>query len=276
MDQTGARLVEVGTTNITTIDDFRRAVTPETAMIFSAHQSNYKITGFTQAPTLSEMASLRSGDIIFARDLGSGNLVSDQRLPANFEPTIVSELKQGADIICFSGDKLLGACQAGVIIGKKEYIARLRKNPLMRMIRVDKMTYFILQECLLLYENGRHGELPLWKTIFQDKNALSAKRDRILRRVKHPRRKEYLGRVETRAAYGGGSMPAVEIPSLGITVSIPGVKADAVFNFFIKRPVPVLGVISGDILVLDMMTVLERDIPSIAEAVDDLLGKEGN
>ena len=136
MDQSGAKLVEVGTTNITTLDDYKSAINENTSMVFSAHTSNYRIQGFTEAPSLKELSALKSSAVIFVRDLGSGNFINDDRTGSGFEQTVYQELSQGPDLVCFSGDKLAGACQAGIITGRKDLIAALRKNPLMRMIRV--------------------------------------------------------------------------------------------------------------------------------------------
>jgi L-seryl-tRNA(Ser) seleniumtransferase len=274
MEQTGARLVEVGTTNITMLEDFRKAITVNTGMIFSAHQSNYRITGFSASPSLKDLASLRSEGVMLVRDLGSGNFAEGSFAGVRSEPTVASELREGADLVCFSGDKLLGSCQAGIITGSKEYIARLRKNPLMRMLRVDKMTYFILQESLLFYENSTHESLPLWKTISQDGKSLSRKRAALVRRLKNPEARRFIGNIATMAAFGGGSMPGVEIPSLGIGIDMPGVKPDDIYSFFLDRDVPVLGLVSGDRFILDMMTVLEDDIPLLAGAIDELISEK--
>jgi L-seryl-tRNA(Ser) seleniumtransferase len=138
MNQSGTTLVEVGTTNITTLADFKNAVTENTKMIFSAHTSNFRLEGFTEAPTLKELSTLKNDKIVFVRDMGSGNLVNDW-MPGRFEQTVYHETAQGADLVCFSGDKLLGGCQAGIIVGKREIIAKLRKNPLMRMLRWTRL-----------------------------------------------------------------------------------------------------------------------------------------
>lgn len=273
MRRAGARLVEVGTTNITTADDFKNAVTENTGMIFSVHQSNYKATGFTGAPERRELAALKNEKIVFARDLGSGNLVEDDRLAVPFEPTVIDELRQGADIICFSGDKLIGACQAGIIVGKKDYITRLKTNPLMRMLRVDKFTYFMLQESFLFYENGAYEDLPLWQTILQEKAALLKKRTRILRRLKPAEERISVSSIETCAVFGGGAMPSVELPSVGIGLSVPEMSAGEIYSFFVNRPVPVLGYISDGMFILDLMTVFEDDIRHITEAINDLIEK---
>lgn len=273
MNQSGAFLVEVGTTNITTIDDMRRAITDETAMILSAHQSNYRIEGFTESPTLQEMASLKRPGLVFARDLGSGNLVSDSRLPAPFEPTVRRELAQGCDLICFSGDKLLGACQAGIILGKRDLVAKLRKNPLMRMMRVDKLTYFLLQETLVAYENSRAEDTGLWKMIFQSEKDIKRKITRCLRRLGSVAGKDFLKRVETRAPFGGGSMPGSVLTSYGLQLNIPGMKPDEISRAMIRGDVPLLGTIIDDHFTIDFFTIMDDEIDTVACRIAGLLQK---
>ena len=275
MSRAGAKLIEVGTTNITTADDYKNAISANTAMIFSVHQSNYRITGFTKAPDQKELAALKNDDILFVRDLGSGNFVNDDRLTFQFEPLVSEELRHGADLLCFSGDKLLGACQAGIIVGKKEYIARLKRNPLMRMLRVDKFAYFILQESFILYENGLYESLPLWHIVLQDRDALVKKRSRILRRVNAAAREGYLSSIDTKAVFGGGAMPVGALPSVGIGISIPGMSAGTVYNYFVNRPVPILGSVSDDMYILNLMTVFEADIPLIVDAINSLTENAG-
>lgn len=261
MEQTGAQMREVGTTNITTLADYRRAMNDDTAMILSAHRSNYRIEGFTDEPSLAELATLVNGtDTLLVRDLGSGNLVSDTRMPADFESTVTWELKQGADIISFSGDKLLGGAQAGIIIGKKEQIETLRRHPLMRMIRVDKLIYYILQETLLHYQNNRVEETELWSILLQDRTIVQKRIRSFLRRLKdHPIR-EYIQIIETRATYGGGSMPGRDFPSKGISVMIPGWSAREIHEHLIDLTPPVLGTVSNDTYIIDFSAIFERDL----------------
>jgi len=274
MAQSGARLVEVGATNITTLEDVEKAITDETAMIFSAHQSNYRIEGFTDHPTLREMASICTDDIILARDLGSGNLVSDSRLPSPFEPTVRHELSQGCDLICFSGDKLLGACQAGIILGRKDLIAGLRKNPLMRMIRVDKLAYFLLQEALISYQNSTHSDGALWKLILQPAEDIKKKITRCIRKTGDVKGSKGLKRVATTATFGGGSMPGSELPGFGLQVSTPGMKADEIARFMITSPVPILGTIIDDTFTIDFTAIFDEDVDYVAARLRDLLSRE--
>jgi len=271
LNQSGAKLVEVGTTNITEIEDFKNAITEQTGMIFSAHQSNYSIKGFTKATSLKEMASLKNESILFVRDLGSGNPVLEKNLPANFEQSISNELKQGPDILCFSGDKLLGSTQAGIIIGKKELIAKLKKNPLMRMLRVDKITYFILQETLLLYANNRFKDVPIWEKIFQDKKPLTQKATSILKKIKSEQKKSCIKKIKSRATYGGGSMPTVEIESLALEISLPNKSPEWINSYFINEENPIIGIIENNRYKIDLFSIFKEEIPAIAKSIEKLL-----
>lgn len=274
MNQSGTTLVEVGTTNITTLDDFRKAVTENTRMIFSAHTSNFRIEGFTEAPSLRELSSLKSDRVTFVRDMGSGNLVNDW-MPGSFEQTVYHETAQGADLVCFSGDKLLGGCQAGIIVGKSELIAKLRKNPLMRMLRVDKITYMILQETLLSYVNGRYADTELWQSITQGADAVSRRASRLIRMCGEGA-KGSVKKVKTMCAYGGGSMPGEELDSFGVEIALPGISPDEIYDHFVSCTPPVVGTVREGKYVIDMFTVFERDMRELAEAVILLLKKTGN
>ncbi len=272
MKQTGANLVEVGTTNITTLDDFKDAITEETSMILSAHQSNYKIEGFTKSPSLKEISSLKNEKILFYRDLGSGNMINSTELPDLFEPTIISELSQGADIISFSGDKLLGGSQAGIIIGKKEYIDKLRKNPLMRMIRVDKITYYILQETLLKYSTDNEKDLSLWNIIFQKQTDIKDKVEILLKKI-NIESKINISKVETFATYGGGSLPTMEIKSFGLQFDTDIISPDKIYSFFINQEIPVVGKITNNKYILDFISIFDKDIELLKKSIESLFEK---
>ncbi len=276
MEQSGAILVEVGTTNITEIEDYASAITPLTSMIFSAHRSNYKIEGFTKTPALGELSDLRNASIILVRDLGSGNLVSGASLPQPFEPLAGTELSQGADLVCFSADKLLGSCQAGIIIGKKVLIEELRKNPLMRMLRVDKVTYYIIQENLIHYQNNEIKNIPLWDILFQDKKDISARIIKIIKKVQVKGWKECLKKIETECAYGGGSLPGAVIGSYGLQIDIPGLGPEKVYSHFISHDVPIVGSIINDRYVLDFMAVFDDEVPHVTAALMNLLNTHVN
>ena len=273
MKESGAILVETGTTNITTIEDYMSAITKDTAMIFSAHTSNYKIEGFSESPSLRELSKLKSKNIIYARDLGSGNVVQPESGLGNFEQTVYSEISQGPDIICFSGDKLLGSCQAGILVGNKTFISRLRKNPLMRMIRVDKITYMILQETLIEYVNANKNNVELWKLIMQQPINIMTKINSFLSIMKERGICDCLKITETKAAYGGGSMPGIELNSYGVEVSIPEIKANELNDYFLSYTPPVAGIVRENKYIIDFFTIFERDINDIVNAVESLVNK---
>ncbi len=275
MAQTGARLIEVGTTNITGIDDYRRAIGDGTAMIFSAHRSNFTLEGFASSPSLLELAALKGEGVLLVRDMGSGNLVRDDRLGADFEPTVSSELSQGSDLVCFSGDKLLGACQAGIIVGRKDLVAALRKNPLMRMLRVDKIAYFLLQETLLRYSNDGGESLALWSVLYQSRRDIERKTTRLMRALQSPGKRQYIKRAVLKSTYGGGALPTREIESAGIRITVPGLGADELYARFIDSEVPVVGYILDDCFTLDLRTVLAGDIPVLAALIDRILPGAG-
>ena len=269
--QTGAKLVEVGTTNITDINDYKNAVTENTAMILSVHQSNFKIEGFTKSPSMRDLAGLKSESTLFVRDVGSGNLLVDARFPKTFEPTISHEMSQGPDILCFSGDKMLGGCQAGIIVGRKDLIERLKKNPLMRMLRVDKITYYLLQETLIHYSNREIEKVSLWNIIFQNKKILGNKANRLIKKIKAKSRKDFTAKINARSVFGGGSLPTLKIESIAVQVSVPGMSGNQISDSFLNRPVPIVGYILNDKFTLDLRTITDAEIPEVAEAIDSLI-----
>jgi L-seryl-tRNA(Ser) seleniumtransferase len=275
MRQSGALLVEAGTTNITTVDDYRGALTADTAMIFSCHRSNFTMEGFTESPALSDLAALKNGSILFVRDLGSGNVTADQRLPRPFEPTVRAELEQGPDLVCFSGDKLLGGCQAGIIVGRKDLVARLRRNPLMRMLRVDKVAYFILQETLILHSNAATDDIALWKIMLQDDSVMKARIARFIRLINHPAKKKCIERIETQSVVGGGAMPGYRVKSRGVHIEAPGLAAADLYAAFMSADVPVAGSIDDGRYLLDFRTILDRDVVPLAGAADRVLAGSG-
>ncbi len=275
MKESGAILVETGTTNITTIEDYTNAITERTAMIFSAHTSNYRIQGFFESPSLKALASLKSEKIIYVRDLGSGNIFSPDKEDKKFEQTVYAEISQGPDLVCFSGDKLLGGCQAGIIVGKKSLISKLRKHPLMRMLRVDKITYMILQEILLEYVNGTQNDIELWKLIMRKPVDVMRNVNLFIDMLKERTVSECFNIQPTSAAYGGGSMPGIELESSGVEIKIPGMKPDEINGFFLSWTTPIAGTISDNKYVIDFYTVFERDMKIIADAVEYLIKMKG-
>ncbi len=269
--ESGARLVEIGTTNVTTLDDYRAAIGDDTAMIFSAHWSNFAMSGFTASPTLRELASLLRPGMLLMRDLGSGTLADDDRLAVYPDASVRHELEQGADLVCFSADKLLGACQAGIIVGRKDLVARLRKNQFMRVIRADKLSYYALQESLILHDSGRLDDVPLWNMRFADAKDISSRVRRYLGHVKHHGAKEWLRRAPMEGTFGGGSLPGQSFESMGVIVSVPGASAASLYSAFLDGEVPVIGTIADGEFRIDFRTVFDRDVATLALVTDRIL-----
>ena len=209
------------------------------------------------------------------RDLGSGNLVFDDRLPSNFEPTVAYEMSQGADLVCFSGDKLMGACQAGIIVGRKDLVGALKKNPLMRMLRVDKLTYFLLQETLIRHMNGEHHMIPAWDFIFQDSHALDKKITRFMKLLASPSKKDCVRKTALQSAFGGGSLPTMVLRSEGVRIEVPGMAPVDIADALAAHTPPIVGYIDENTFTLDFRTLFPDDLPALAAAVDGILPHEG-
>ena len=266
MVQSGATLVEVGTTNRTYARDFEQAIDPDrTGLLLSVHHSNYQITGFTAQPTLAELAELsRRHNIPLMEDLGSGTLLDTAPFGLAHEPTIQESVAAGVDIVTASGDKLLGGPQAGLILGRADLIEKLKKHPLIRALRVDKTTLAALQATLLTYlENRATIEIPIWRMIAAEVSQL----DRRARRWRTTLLKEIpqlpasaIRVIDTSSAVGGGSLPGQTLPGKALAISLDAVDALAEgLRLSIQTP-PVIARIEADQLLLDPRTVLpEQD-----------------
>jgi L-seryl-tRNA(Ser) seleniumtransferase len=203
--QSGARLVEVGTTNRTSIEDYRKAITSETRAILRVHQSNFRIVGFTAHPGLDELAEVAGGDVALIDDLGSGALLD---LPDLDEPTARASIEAGAGLVCFSGDKLLGGPQAGIIVGTAEAVGRVKRHPLARAMRIDKLSLAALEATLELYRNPAQAlsQVPVLQSLGEPVERVRERAERLCRRLG--------GQLtETTAKVGGGALPLLELGS---------------------------------------------------------------
>jgi L-seryl-tRNA(Ser) seleniumtransferase len=250
--RSGARLVEVGTTNRTRAADYEEAVSPNTAVLLRVHQSNFRQVGFTERPRLRDLAAVadRRG-LALVDDLGSGALeeVGD-------EPTVSESLAAGADLVCFSGDKLLGGPQAGIVVGRADLVARLRRHPLQRALRADKLTLAALEGTLVLYldpERARE-EIPALRMLGEDGEAVRARAERLAALVGGDA-EETVGRV------GGGALPLAELPSFACAV-----EEDLSAVLRAGDP-PVIGVVRDGRTLLDCRTLSDAEIDDVAEAV---------
>ncbi|MBG9443814.1 L-seryl-tRNA(Sec) selenium transferase [Cytobacillus firmus] len=216
MEESGAKLVEVGTTNKTHLEDYKKVINEDTAMIMKVHTSNFKIIGFTQEVGTGELARLsKEKNLIFYEDLGSGALFDFKSKGIGNEPAVSDVLKMGADIVSFSGDKLLGGPQAGIIAGRKDLIEKLKKHQLARVLRVDKMTIAALEGTLIDYLKGEEGlkNIPVVHDVLMTSDELKVRTSQFLNRLQAAGNDYVCSMRQSTGQVGGGTMPELELPS---------------------------------------------------------------
>ncbi len=274
MRQSGAQLVEVGTTNRTYVHDYEEALHPmNTALILRVHHSNFTITGFVHEPTLAQLVALGDPSAVpVMDDLGSGTLIDTETYGLAHEPTIPESISAGASIVTASGDKLLGGPQSGLILGKADLIARLRNHPLTRALRVDKTTLAALQATLLVYLEGKAiDQIPVWRMITAPSQTLARRARKWQRAIKS------LGVpatvVSTGSPVGGGSLPGQTLPTHALALRVPSPHTLAAR---LRRPhqvqgTPIITRIEGDRLLLDPRTVLPEQDSTLIEMVQAAL-----
>ncbi len=256
--ESGATLVEVGTTNRTYAHDYTAAITERTAAMLTVHRSNFKLLGFTHDPADDELRAVaRKHNILWIDDWGSGSLLQPGAYGLGYEPTVADRVAAGCDLVCFSGDKLLGGPQAGLIVGSAPSIARLRRHPLLRALRVDKLTIAAMEATLLSYLRGRAvEELPVWRMIAAPPHTLRERGEAIRSQLGHHGIDADI--VECHSAVGGGSTPGETLPSWAL--SLGAGSADRLAAALRRGAPTVIGRIAGDRLLLDLRTVLpEQD-----------------
>jgi len=248
LTRSGAKLVEVGTTNRTRLADYERAVRDDTAAILRVHQSNFRIVGFAEQPALKDLARLAERrELVLVDDLGSG--VLDE---LGDEPTVRGSLEAGAHLVTFSGDKLLGGPQAGIVVGRADLVERLRRHPLQRAVRADKLTFAGLEGTLDSYRRG--GDTPVLRMLQEPAEAVRARAERLAAATG--------GRVEeTVARAGGGALPLAEIPSYACAL-----EEELAAPLRSAEP-PVVGIVRDGVLLLDCLTIADDEVEEVAAAV---------
>ncbi len=270
LEKSGAKLCEVGTTNITTVGDYERAIAENrNCLILKVHKSNFVQGGFTEEVSLKELVALGAKhDVMVINDLGSGVFVDTRDLLGYSEPTVNQSVQAGAHLTSFSGDKLLGGAQAGLIVGGAELIARIKKNPLFRTMRVDKIVFSILEHLFALYlDDCYRDEIKLWRTLAIPESELYRRARQIMAAQGHPDR---IAIEATRAFVGGGALPEAAIPSVGL-VFTKDIKATALSRKFRALAPPVIGRIENDRFILDLKTVDEQDMPFLVKSIRSIL-----
>lgn len=262
MRKSGAIIKEVGTTNRTYLRDYEEAISPNTALIMKVHTSNFIVKGFTKDVTSDELILLSNRyNIPFYYDTGSGLFCSIEPFSDTNEPHVPNESKKGVDILSFSGDKLLGGPQAGIIVGKKEYIERMKKNPLIRALRPDKMTLAGLEATLLLYLDQEKAkmEIPTLKMAICDVAYLKKRTRRIIKNIKREYGDADIMSQSLYSEMGGGSFPELKIPSYGFSICPKKISVNTFEKIIRSLEVPIVARIEKERLVFDMRTVLEED-----------------
>lgn len=280
MGKSGAVLHEVGTTNRTRLSDYARAINAQTKLILRVHRSNFKMVGFSEQPPLGELVRLaHRKHLLLVEDLGSGCLVDLTPTGIAGEPTVADSLKTGVDVITFSGDKLLGGPQAGILVGRKKILAQLRTNPLYRALRVDKLTVAALEATILSYlRQEERTQVPALKMIFETREQIESRAKRLVQRVEEetkPGGVLALDLTPGSSVIGGGSTPGQEISTWLISIGSPRYSARAIETRLRSSPVPILVRVEGNRVLVDLRTV---DVSEEEEIIRTLvsLGKPVN
>jgi L-seryl-tRNA(Ser) seleniumtransferase len=263
---TGAKLREVGATNKTTLEDYAHAVGPGTAMILKVHRSNFFMSGFVESPSSNEISAVaKKKRIPFVEDLGSGAMITTESLGImEHEPTTGDVLKAGADLVCFSGDKLLGGPQAGIIAGKKRFVTALKREPLFRALRCDKLCLAALQATVDLHLDQKIGEIPTLALLQISEDALRARATAIGSSLANLPLNIAIGRGKAKT--GGGTLPTSDVPSVTIDF-LPRDRSLAEFAASLRESnPPVIGYIADNRFKLDLRTIFPQQDQSVINA----------
>jgi len=269
----GCTLKEVGTTNKTRISDYEAAIDGETKALLKVHSSNFSIVGFTESVTVKELAVLgKSRGLPVIEDIGSGALADVKRYGISGEPFADESLKDGADVVTFSGDKLLGGLQCGIILGSKEFIGVIKKHPMYRAFRVDKMTIAALEATLRVYKDPRAAErdIPVLAMLALTEDDLRSRAESLCGQIRQ--RSGAAEVLSTKSVAGGGAVPGLELNTSAIA-PISKESAESLEQQLRALPVPIIGRIENNRLLLDVRTVFEEDFDYIANAIAEITGK---
>jgi L-seryl-tRNA(Ser) seleniumtransferase len=270
MAQSGTRMIEVGSTNRTRLSDYRKAISENTRLIMRVHPSNYRIIGFTATPALKELASLaHDTGLTFYEDAGSGALLDFTEYGIDGEPVISKSIEAGADLVSFSGDKLLGGPQAGLLVGRSEPIERMRKHPLYRALRADKLRLAALEATLDSYARGTSvSEVPAHQLIAQSADRIKERAESMILRLRDQLVESVsLDTVDGESAAGGGSGPSSRLPTVLVSIAHQGLTPNQIETALRRAETPVIARIVDDRVLLDLRTVGESDEQFLERAI---------
>ncbi|WP_349410631.1 L-seryl-tRNA(Sec) selenium transferase [Pseudalkalibacillus sp. SCS-8] len=271
MEESGAHLTEVGTTNKTHLHDYDAAIDEWTAMLMKVHTSNFKVVGFTdsvQTEKLVELAS-RYENLLTYEDLGSGALYDFEKEGIGDEPLVSKVIATGVDLITFSGDKLLGGPQCGVIAGKKALIDKLKKHQLARVLRVDKFTLAALEATLVAYKYGQIDEIPTVRDILRSAEDIKIQAERFISKASKLTNLS-MDLLESTSRIGGGTMPEVELPTYVVSVRPERLTSEELFNALRSAEIPVIGRIKEEQVILDLRTVTQEEEDEIIRTLESI------
>ena len=274
MEQSGASLVEVGTTNKTHYSDYEEAITENTKALLKVHTSNYRIVGFTDTVTIDDLVPLaKEHDLPIIEDLGSGVLIDLSKYGLTYEPTVQDSIRKGADVVCFSGDKLLGGPQAGIIIGKKKYIDQMKKNQLTRALRIDKFTATVLELVLQEYlsEEKAIQNIPVLRMITETEEEVAHRAQNLKRMLRRAGLAAEFGLEKCESQIGGGSLPLERIPSMAVTIKPEKMSVPQLEEKMRHLEVPIIPRTANDTIYLDVRTIETRWFKKITEMLGELL-----
>ncbi len=274
MKKSGARMVEVGTTNKTHLEDYEEAIGPDTALLLKVHKSNFQIIGFAEEVKTSQLSGLgKKYGLPVMEDLGSGCLIDLSKYGLNKEPTVQEVLADGADLITFSGDKLLGGPQAGIILGRKELVEEIRKNQLNRALRIDKLTLLALEETLKIYRDERTAlkEIPTLRMICQPYAGLKTKASRLFRMIGKPDSENFnLDLADGISKVGGGALPLMDLPTRLMRLIPKKMSAHSIDKWLRAYNPPIIVRVEHDNVFLDVRTIQDKELRIVAMAIKEL------
>jgi L-seryl-tRNA(Ser) seleniumtransferase len=275
MKRSGAMLREVGTTNRTYLTDYQNAIGSQTALLLKVHTSNFRVMGFTSDTSLQDLVQLgKQYEIPVINDLGSGCLVDLAGYGLEKEPTVQEAIKTGVDVITVSGDKLLGGPQAGIILGKKDFLDPIKTNPLTRALRIDKLTLAALESTLLLYLDEKRAmeEIPTLRMLKVDLGLLKKRGKRLLKKLPETiKKKTEITLREDVSQVGGGALPLQELPTIVLALKPIHFSVNHLEESLRRVDPPIISRISKDELILDMRTVFDEEIPLLAAGIENTL-----
>ena len=270
LKKSGAKLCEIGTTNVTNIKDYESNINePKTALILKVHQSNFVQKGFTKEASLKDLVSLGNKyKLPVIMDLGSGVFINTRETLGINEMTVIQSVRSGAELTSFSGDKMLGGIQAGLIVGKSEYVKKIKRNPLFRTMRVDKVVFSTLEKLFSYYlSNNYDTDIKLWSILKIHESVLYKRGKDILKKLKDT---QGISLEATKSLMGGGSLPEAEMPSVGIIFS-QEYNANSLSKVFRELSLPILGRVEKEQFILDLKAVDENDLTYLLDSINKII-----